>query len=127
MTHFKLPLILLASGAPASLQMFEQYLRFAGHDVEIAASADLAPGLAAQMRPDVIVLEYGGDADARLLAGALKSSDTTRAIPVIAITRPASAPFALRDGCEVALNDPCYPDVLAAEIRRVIAVHRNVA
>ena len=127
MTHFRLPLILLAHGTPASRQMFEQYLRFAGHDVEIAPSADLAPAIAARVRPDAIVIEYPGGG-ARRLVVALKDCAETGAIPVIALARPSHRRRALRDGCEVALGEPCYPDVLAAEIRRLMAArHSHVA
>lgn len=127
MTQFRLPLILLAHGSPAAREMFEQYLRFAGHDVAIAPSAELAPGLAARVRPDAIVLEYGAGVRCRRLTGALRSNEATRAIPVIALARPSRLRRALRAGCAAALGEPCYPDVLADEIRRVIAARRNVA
>src|SRR5690242_13554610 len=112
MTHFRLPLILLAHRSPAARQMFEQYLRFAGHDVAVAPDGGLATGFAAHLRPDAIVLEFGGRAAARL-AGALKADAATRGIPVIALTSPAARRLALRAGCESALGEPCYPDVLA--------------
>jgi CheY-like chemotaxis protein len=103
--------------------MFEQYLRFAGHDVALAPDDGLATGFAAHLRPDAIVLGFGGRESVRL-AGALKSDLATRGIPVIALTSPGARRRALRAGCEAVLGEPCYPDVLAAEIRRVIAARQ---
>jgi DNA-binding response OmpR family regulator len=100
--------------------MFEQYLRFSGHDVAVAPDGHDATGVAADLQPDAIVLGFGGRAAARV-AGALKTGAATRRIPVIALTSPAARRMALRAGCEAVLGEPCYPDVLAAEIRRVIA------
>ena len=128
MTHsYRLPLVLLAHGSPASRQMFEQYLRFAGHDVAVAADFAQAPELAAAVRPDAIVMQYATARAGRRLAAALRRNEATRAIPIIALTPPAGARGALRAGCHAALGEPCYPDVLAAEIHRVIATRRNVA
>ena len=128
MTHsYRLPLVLLAHGSPKSRQMFEQYLRFAGHDVAVAASADDAPGLAVTVRPDAIVMEYPSSRKARRLAAAVRSNEATRGIPIIALTPPSAVGRALKAGCDAALGEPCYPDVLAAEIRRVISPGRHVA
>lgn len=120
-------MVLLAHGSPASRQMFEQYLRFAGHDVAIAPTADDTPGLAATVRPDAIVIAYATSRRARRLAAAIRRNEATRGIPIIALAPPAAIDSALRAGCASALGEPCYPDVLAAEIRRLIATRRCVA
>ena len=128
MTHsYRLPLVLLAHGSPASRQMFEQYLRFAGHDVAVAPSTDEMPYLAATVRPDAIVVEYPASRRGWQLAAAIRQNEATRGIPIIALAAPAAIDRALRAGCSAALGEPCYPDVLAAEIRRVIATRRFVA
>jgi len=109
--------------------MFEQYLRFAGHDVAIAPTADDTPGMAAAVKPDAIVIEYSASVSrrARRLAAAIRSNEATRGIPIIALAPPTGIDRALRAGCAAALGEPCYPDVLAAEIRRLIATRRFVA
>jgi CheY-like chemotaxis protein len=107
--------------------MFEQYLRFAGHDVAVAATFAQAPRLAAAVHPDAIVIEYGNTRHGRRLAAAIKRNEATRGIPIIALTAPASTRRALRAGCAAALGEPCYPDVLAAEIRRLVAARLRVA
>ena len=124
---YRLPLVLLAHGSPASRQMFEQYLRFAGHDVAVAPTADDAPGMAATVQPDAIVIEYPASRGGYRLAAAIRGNAATRGIPIIALAAPAAIDRALRAGCSAALGEPCYPDVLAAEIRRLIATTRHVA
>ena len=124
---YRLPLVLLAHGSPASRQMFEQYLRFAGHDVAVALTAADTPGLAATYQPDAIVIEYPTFRKGRRLAAALRRNEATRGIPIIALAPPTAIDRALRAGCSAALGEPCYPDVLAAEIRRLIATRRFVA
>jgi CheY-like chemotaxis protein len=79
------------------------------------------------VRPDAIVIQYGTTRHGRRLAAAIKRNEATRGIPIIALTAPASARRALRAGCAAALGEPCYPDVLAAEIRRLIASRQQVA
>ena len=124
---YRLPLVLLAHGSPSSRQMFEQYLRFAGHDVAVAPTEADTPGLAASVHPDAIVIEYTASRRGRRLAAALRRNEATRGIPIIALGPPTVHDRALRAGCAAALGEPCYPDVLAAEIRRLIATRRHVA
>ena len=128
MTHsYRLPLVLLAHGSLKSRQMFEQYLRFAGHDVAVAPTPADAPGMAVTVQPDAIVMDYPSRRKARRLAAAFRANEATRGIPIIALAPPDSVGRALKAGCASALGEPCYPDVLAAEIRRLISTAPHVA
>lgn len=55
----------------------------------------------------------------------LKRQDTTKHIPIIGVTESGTIreiDQALRAGCVSVLVKPCLPNVLLAEIRRVLAL-----
>lgn len=118
------PLVLLVDDYPDAREMYTEYLTFAGFRVAEATSGPEAIAQAARLRPDVILMDLslpgmdGWEATRRL-----KAAPETRDIPVLALTGHALAGHsadARRAGCDAFLTKPCLPDVLAAEIRRLL-------
>ncbi|HVC21625.1 MAG TPA: response regulator [Vicinamibacterales bacterium] len=118
------PLVLLVDDYPDAREMYTEYLRFAGFRVAEAGSGAEAIDQAARLQPDIILMDLslpgmdGWEATRRLKAAA-----RTRAIPVLALTGHALEGYsaeAKRVGCDGFLTKPCLPDVLVAEIRRLL-------
>lgn len=126
---YRLPLVLLVHEQKTSRDMYAQYLRFAGHDVEVSGDAVEAARRVDEVRPDVIVIDLSRSRISALEAThGIKTAAHTRDIPVIALAGSVtSRVWALEAGCETALDHPCYPDVLTSEIRRVLDRRAQVA
>jgi CheY-like chemotaxis protein len=101
-------------------QMIALLLTNAGHEVSYAVTAKAALDLAANHRPDVIILDLRlPDMDGIELARQLKAMDGVRQARIIAITgRVADGErLALEAGCERFLRKPLSPELLDAIIR----------
>ena len=118
------PLVLLVDDAEDNREVYAQFLKFAGFRVEFAVDGIEAVDKAAALRPDVIVMDLslprmdGWEATRRI-----KSAPPTRDIPVIALTGHAvseSKRKAQEVGCAGYLTNPCLPEVLVSEIRRLM-------
>lgn len=118
------PLILLVDDYADNREMYAEYLVFSGLRVAEAQNGHEALEKAADLRPDVIVMDLalpgvdGWEATRRLKADAL-----TRDIPVIALTGHALAGHsrtALDAGCDAFVTKPCLPERLLQEIRRML-------
>ena len=81
---------------------------------------------AASLVPDIIAVDLGASGlDAFDMCVCLKRQDSTRHIPIIAVTENGTTreiDLALRAGCVSVLVKPCLPNVLLDEIRRVLAL-----
>ena len=78
---------------------------------------------ALQVHPDVIIMDLAMPGlDGFETTQRLKALDTTRDIPVIALTAHGELPreWALTAGCAAYLKKPCYPHDLALEISAVL-------
>src|SRR5262249_51888530 len=96
------------------------FLRQAGCDVDVAADGRAAPPERFNRRPDVIVTttELAG-MNGFDLCRVLRSDTVTASIPIVALTRDASAESrrALSAGADSVLPKTCLPDTLFAEIK----------
>ena len=118
------PLVLIVDDFEDNREMYTQYLRFNGYRVAEAVDGLDALAKAADLHPDLIVMDLslpgldGWEATRRL-----KADKDTRTIPVIALTGHALAGHAegaIAAGCDAFVTKPCIPADLEAEIRRVL-------
>lgn len=112
--------------------IYSHYLRAEGFDVLLADGPEDAVQLAAHA--DVVVtriLQPGRSINGIELLRRVKRDPTSSHVPVIVITSLMQAEFraeAVAAGCDSYLLLPVVPDVLVAEIRRVLsAATRTVA
>jgi CheY-like chemotaxis protein len=118
------PLVLVVEDYADAREMYAEYLRFSGFRVAEAHDGVSAVDQALQLLPDVILMDMalpkvdGWEATRRL-----KDLPQTRHIPIVALTGHAFASHrdrASEAGCASFVTKPCLPDVLVAEIRRVL-------
>jgi CheY-like chemotaxis protein len=117
------PAVLLVDDLADQRELYRQYLDFAGYDVTVARDGFEAVDRALQIRPDVIIMDLAMPGlDGFETTQRLKGLDTTRDIPVIALTAHGELPreWALTAGCAAYLKKPCYPHDLALEISAVL-------
>jgi CheY-like chemotaxis protein len=118
------PLILLVDDFADNRTMYAQFLTFSGFRVAEAANGREALEKAAELAPDLVVMDLslpvidGWEATRRL-----KSDQRTRAIPVLALTGHAlgrHSEGAKDAGCDGFVTKPCLPEDLVTEIRRLL-------
>jgi CheY-like chemotaxis protein len=118
------PLILLVDDFADNRAMYAQFLTFSGFRVAEAANGKEALEKAAELLPDLVVMDLslpvmdGWEATRRL-----KSDERTRGIPVLALTGHALGRHSegARDaGCDGFVTKPCLPEDLVTEIRRML-------
>jgi len=118
------PLVLVVEDYADAREMYVEYLRFAGFRVAEARNGVEALERAAELGPDVILMDLAlPRMDGWEATRQLKSLSALRHIPVIAITGHAlagHAEAARQAGCDAFITKPCLPDVLVAEIRRTL-------
>ncbi len=104
--------------------MYAEYLSYSGYRVEQACNGEEAVELTRRLHPDVVVMDLslpvmdGWEATRRL-----KSDDSTRHIPVIALTGHALAGHsrgAREAGCDAFLSKPCLPEKLVAKVEELV-------
>ena len=119
------PLVLVVDDVAHGREIFAEYLEFRGFRVATAADGLEALDKAFELLPDVILMDLslpqldGWEATRRL-----KSDDSTKTIPVIALTAHALASAhdkAKAAGCDSVVTKPCVPRDLEAEVRRQLA------
>jgi CheY-like chemotaxis protein len=119
------PVILVVDDTEDIRELYAEYLHVCGFQAEVATGGEEAVAKARDLKPAAIVMDLsmprvdGVEATRRL-----KADETTRDIPIIALTGHAvqhSKESALQAGCATYLTKPCLPGALAAVIRRVIS------
>ena len=104
--------------------MYAAYLRHRGYEILEAGDGATAQAVALDTRPDIVVMDMAlPDLDGWDVTARLKDDERTRHIPVVALTGHGLADHQRRArqvGCDGFLLKPCLPDVLDAEIRRVL-------
>ena len=119
------PLVLVVDDYLDAREMCAEFLRFSGFRVEEAVDGIEAIEKASELLPAVILMDLslprldGWEATRRL-----KKDERTKSIPVIALTGHAlagHAEVATEAGCDSFLTKPCLPDVMVAEVKRVLA------
>ncbi len=117
--------ILIVDDYPEALEVWGIYLRAAGFTVLTAGDGRTALERALSELPDLVVLDIelpglSGDQVSRTL----RAQPTTSNIPLIAATGSARAgrlDLVRLAGFDLILHKPCDPDVLVAEVRRLLA------
>jgi CheY-like chemotaxis protein len=121
------PLILVVEDYQDAREMYAAYLQFSGFRVAEAANGLEAIEKTIELMPDIILMDLalpkmdGWEATRRL-----KADERTRHIPIVALTGHAlagHAEVARQAGCDAFVTKPCLPDVLVAEIQRMLSAH----
>ena len=123
------PLILIVDDVEDTRLIYASFLEYCGFSTATAHSAKKALEVAMNEQPSVIVMDYSmPDVDGLGAARLLAAEPVTAHIPVIIITghidlvRPSTVKAA--GACSLILK-PCLPDVLEAEVRRVLGGDRD--
>jgi two-component system, cell cycle response regulator DivK len=120
------PLALLVDRDDDTRAMYAEYLRFARYEIEEAGDGREGLAKALARRPQVVVTETRlPGIDGFQLCRLLRDDVFTRAIPIVVVTADAYVPNlerAREAGASEVLIKPCLPDVLLAEIRRLVDV-----
>ena len=127
-----LPLtVLIVDDYPDALDVWALFLRAEGFEVLTAADGHQALAHAASAVPDMVVMDIQLPGLSGLeVARELRRSPSTRHIPLIAATGLSHATQieeARGAGFDAVIVKPCNPDVLVAEIRRLLAAPRRSA
>jgi CheY-like chemotaxis protein len=120
------PLILVVDDMEDGREICAEYLAFRKYRVATAADGFEALAKAAELLPDIILMDLslpgidGWEATRRL-----KGDDLTRHIPVVALTAHAlrsAHDEAIEAGCHAVITKPVLPKDLEAEVRRILGV-----
>jgi CheY-like chemotaxis protein len=118
------PLVLLVDDYADTRDLYGMYL--AGHGYRIAEAEDGIEAIekASALAPTVILMDLAMPRlDGWTATERLKSEPSTAGIPIICLTahtRQEEVARAMRSGCDGFLTKPCLPNVVAAEIERVL-------
>jgi CheY-like chemotaxis protein len=124
MTDQNAPLILVVDDYQDAREMYAEYLQFSGFRVAEAKNGNEAVDQAFALKPDLILMDLslpgmdGWEATRRL-----KADETTKHIPIVALTGHALAGAsegAKKAGCDSFVTKPCLPDDLVVEVRRML-------
>lgn len=117
------PLVLVVDDYKDTRELYAEYIRMSGIDVETAADGFEGIEKAIILRPDVIVMDLSmpyldGFETVRVLRG----HERTRQIPVLALTGTMleSEGRAREEGFAAFLRKPCLPQYLLHELRRFL-------
>ena len=119
------PLILIAEDDADNREGYAEYLTYLGYRVAQAADGESALDAARRLRPDVLLLDLALPVlDGWEVARQVKADARTRRAVVIALSAcvfPADVRRATDSGCDLFLDKPCYPQIVADAIRRLLA------
>jgi CheY-like chemotaxis protein len=119
------PLVLIVDDNADAREMYALYLEHAGFRATEACDGEMAIDVARREQPDVILMDATMPRlDGWEAARRLKADAATRRIPLIMLTAHAFNEHRERAadaGADMFLVKPVLPDVLALEIRRVLA------
>jgi CheY-like chemotaxis protein len=123
------PLFLVVDDYQDAREMYAEYLQFSGFRVAEARNGNEAVEQALALKPDLILMDLslpgmdGWEATRRL-----KADDTTKHIPIVALTGHALAGAsegAKKAGCDSFVTKPCLPDDLVVEVRRMLGTAKH--
>jgi CheY-like chemotaxis protein len=116
--------ILLIEDNAQNLYLTRFLLERRGHEILQAETGPLGLKLAAEARPDLILLDVQlPGMDGHAVARALKDDPRLRAIPIVAVTSYAMAgdrEKCLAAGAEGYVEKPINPDTFVAEVERFL-------
>ena len=105
------PLVLLVDDSASARDLYRQYLSFVGYAVEVAKNGEEAIERAAELIPDIIVMDLMMPGlDGLEATRALKKAPGLRHIPIVAVTAYGTyfpTEWALSAGCDAYLSKPC--------------------
>lgn len=117
------PLVLIVDDATDNREGYVQYLQFCGFRTVEASTGEEALSEARLRKPDVILLDMrlprisGADVTRTLRASGFAAT------PIIALSASvfeSDVAAATDSGCDLFLAKPCLPEVVVAEIRRLL-------
>lgn len=119
------PLVLIVEDDLSTRVMYRDYLSLCGFRIADAHNGHQALAKARELRPDVVLTDLAVPGmDGFEFCRALQQSDATRGIPILAVTGHAEyldQPDRFRQaGILKVLTKPCSPDLIAAELRRLL-------
>ena len=119
------PLVLVVDDFQDNREMFAEFLSLSGFRVAEASTGREALDRAFALIPDLILMDLSlPELDGWEATRFLKRDPRTSHIPIVALTGHALADHsrdAKEAGCDAFLTKPCLPEVLVAEIRRILA------
>jgi CheY-like chemotaxis protein len=119
------PVVLVVDDHEDTLQMSLLVLRSQGFSAMAACGGEAGLVCAAEQRPDVIVTDLAmPDIDGWDFFQRLSSDPRTKNIPVVMLTACGTETVRQRaraEGVAAFFFKPCSPDVLAAELRRLVS------
>jgi len=125
------PVVLVVDDHEDTRQMSLLVLKSQGFTAVAADGGDAGFTHACEQRPSVIVTDLAmPDGDGWQLMQRLSSDPRTKGIPVVMLTACATETVRQRaraEGCAAFFFKPCAPDVLARELRRLIAAQDQSA
>jgi two-component system, cell cycle response regulator DivK len=105
---------------------YVEFLGFAGFEVMAAAGREEMHRRLADTMPDAIVMDLQlPGADGWTLIRELRASERTRHVPIVVVSaavRESDREEARRAGCDAFLAKPVDPDVILAELQRLMRV-----
>jgi two-component system, cell cycle response regulator DivK len=115
------PLVLLVDDYQDAREMYAEFLKTCGYRVVEAADGAEALAQAAALIPDLILMDFALPIiDGREATRRLKSSPATAGIKVAILS--GMPPEVVRAaGADACVTKPCSPEVLLAEIKRLLA------
>ena len=121
------PLVLIVEDDLSTRVLYRDYLSLCGFRIADAHNGHQALAKAKELRPNVVLTDLAVPGmDGFEFCRALQQSDSTRAIPILAVTGHAEyldQPDRFKQaGIQNVLTKPCAPDVIAAELRRLLEV-----
>ena len=118
-------LILIAEDDADNREGYAEYLSYLGYRVAQAGDGEAALASARRLRPDVILLDLALPMlDGWEVARQVKADRRTSGILIIALSAcvfPSDVRRATTSGCDLFLDKPCYPQIVAGEIERLLA------
>lgn len=122
------PVVLVVDDHEDTRQMSLIVLRSQGFSAMAAVGGEAGFVCASEQKPDVIVTDLAmPDGDGWEFVQKLASDPRTKSIPVVMLTACATEAVKTRaqqEGVAAFFFKPCSPDVLAAELRRLVAESR---
>jgi len=119
------PLVLIVEDDLSTRVMYRDFLSHSGFRIADAHNGHQALAKARELRPDVVLTDLAVPGmDGFEFCFALQQSDATRAVPILAVTGRSEylqEPDRLeRVGIARVLTKPCPPDIIAAELCRLL-------
>ena len=116
-------LILVVDDFEPNRDLYAYVLSDSGFKVAVASDGQEGLDKAFQLRPDLIIM----DLSLPLVSGSdacrqLKADERTKDVPIIILTAYDVPNAGAEFGCQAVLTKPCAPDVMLAEINRVLDV-----